>query len=226
MLPTLATATLDLFLPAVCPLCAVTPGASLCRACYDALPVIEAPCPWCGASLGSVTCTNCADRGLPHVSELQVRWSYAGAMQALVSEAKAGASVAAVRACTRLLPVPPVISGPAVVVPVPPSPGRRPGPHLGTALARSMAARMGLHCRRHLRTTRLAAEQHRLGQGERQRNVAGLFAVRGTLPATVVLVDDLLTSGATLSEAARTLKHAGAVRIVAVCLARTAYHGR
>jgi predicted amidophosphoribosyltransferase len=76
--------------------------------------------------------------------------------------------------------------------------------------------------RRLLRTTRLAAEQHALGRTERARNVLGLFTTRGQVPPTVILVDDLLTSGATLSEAARALRQAGALRVLGLVLARTA----
>ena len=57
----------------------------------------------------------------------------------------------------------------------------------------------------------------------RRRNVDGCFAVaRGArVPETVWLVDDVVTTGATLGEAARVLRAAGARRVAAVCLART-----
>ncbi len=65
-----------------------------------------------------------------------------------------------------------------------------------------------------------------LSATERARNVQGAFAVdplrahrmRGT---DAVLVDDVMTSGASLFAAARTLREAGAARVTAIVLART-----
>jgi ComF family protein len=71
--------------------------------------------------------------------------------------------------------------------------------------------------------TRATPTQTRLHARERRRNVHGAFVacapewVRGR---TVLLVDDVMTTGATLSEAARILKRAGAWRVWAVTVAR------
>lgn len=70
-------------------------------------------------------------------------------------------------------------------------------------------------------------QQWDLDPAQRRRNVKGAFAVRKGHPfvgKTVVLVDDITTSGATLTECAHTLKIAGARRVIAAVLA-TAYHG-
>ncbi|MBA2479056.1 MAG: ComF family protein, partial [Planctomycetes bacterium] len=72
-----------------------------------------------------------------------------------------------------------------------------------------------------LEPTRAAAEQHRLGARERERNVGNLFTCRSVMPERVVLVDDLLTSGATASAAAAALRAAGARTVILACLART-----
>ena len=75
--------------------------------------------------------------------------------------------------------------------------------------------------RRLLVTTRLGAEQQRLSPSERRANVVGLFRCTKPAPAYVVLVDDLITTGATASAAAAALREAGAKRVDLICLART-----
>ncbi len=76
-----------------------------------------------------------------------------------------------------------------------------------------------------LERTRATPPQQRLSPEGRRRNVAGAFAVRESAAARVkgahvVLIDDVLTTGATLSACARTLKKAGAARVDALVLAR------
>ncbi len=88
-------------------------------------------------------------------------------------------------------------------------------------LARHMSDRTGLPVwkdvlRRPVRT----GSQARLGLDERSRNIAGAFeAVRPLNEASVMLVDDVWTTGATLAEAARTLINAGAQRVQALTVA-------
>jgi predicted amidophosphoribosyltransferase len=60
-----------------------------------------------------------------------------------------------------------------------------------------------------------------LSRRARRRNVRGAFRALGPAPARVWLVDDVVTTGATLWEAARVLRRAGAREVVALCAART-----
>jgi ComF family protein len=70
--------------------------------------------------------------------------------------------------------------------------------------------------------SREARPQMELPWAERQRNVRGAFGCRRALGgATVAVVDDVMTTGATLDEVARTLKRAGARRVVNWVVART-----
>lgn len=66
-----------------------------------------------------------------------------------------------------------------------------------------------------------ALHQAALPLSERARNVRGVFSVTGPLPPRIAVVDDVMTSGSSLDELARTLKLAGAIYIEAWVLART-----
>ncbi len=226
------SAVLDLLLPSVCPGCRLAAGPDLCPACLASLPAILHPCAWCGAPRkdAGADCAACAGRGFAHIAATTVRWHYAGAMKRLVGDAKAGARPAAARVLAALMAenvdVSLEESPPTLVVPVPPAPGRRPGPHLATGLARRLARRLGLPCRTGLlAATRFPAEQHALSATDRERNVADLFRCRAEVAGTVILVDDLVTSGATASAAAKALRATGAQRVLLCCLARTPRRG-
>lgn len=87
---------------------------------------------------------------------------------------------------------------------------------LAAALDRPVAPRMVVRCRNTL-------PQSELLPGERQKNVRGAFRVRAGYPLMekrVLLVDDILTTGATCSEIAKVLKRAGASAVTVAVLAR------
>jgi ComF family protein len=92
-------------------------------------------------------------------------------------------------------------------------------------IARSMSAALGHRLpvpALRLVRTRDTGSQARLDLAARQANLAGCFACRGRFDGmTVGLVDDVMTSGSTLAEAGRTLRAAGAQRIVALVATRT-----
>lgn len=75
-------------------------------------------------------------------------------------------------------------------------------------------------------------DQTRLDRADRRRSPAGVFQERGPIPAAVVLVDDVRTTGATATAAATALRAGGAERVLVATLAvagdaaRAASHGR
>lgn len=83
-------------------------------------------------------------------------------------------------------------------------------------LARGLARRWGRPVRSLLRRASGTAQA---GRGGVARREAPSFRSAGTAPASVVLVDDVVTTGATLSAAARTLRAAGAAHVEAVAVA-------
>ncbi|GAA3557193.1 hypothetical protein GCM10022197_10510 [Microlunatus spumicola] len=127
---------------------------------------------------------------------------------------------------------------PVLLVPVPSARRavRERGFDAGLALARAAAARLpGARAGPLLVPARRVADQSGLGAEERQANLAGAFRVRRSLPPPlgrslrvsgrhapwIVVVDDVVTSGASLSEAARALRVGGVDVLGAATVAAT-----
>jgi ComF family protein len=84
------------------------------------------------------------------------------------------------------------------------------------------ARALGLPLVSALTRTTHGAPQAALRWSERARNVRGAFACRADVAGSAVaVVDDVMTTGATLAEAAATLRRAGAARVEAWVVART-----
>ena len=97
---------------------------------------------------------------------------------------------------------------------------RRRGYDQALELARPLARALALPLRDDLlRRVRATAPQSRLASPQRRRNLRGAFAVRAVeLPAHVALIDDVMTTGATVEAAATALRRAGVARVdVWVC---------
>ena len=99
--------------------------------------------------------------------------------------------------------------------------GRERGHHPAERLARALAARWSLPCEPLLVRTRTGERQRGLSFADRRRNVAGAFDAPRAAPHTVALVDDVYTTGATVSAASSALRAAGATRVDVVTFART-----
>ncbi len=91
-------------------------------------------------------------------------------------------------------------------------------------LSDELSKRLNIRCVDILARIKKTPSQFGLKREERRENIAGAFALRedsGVVPRmTVMLVDDILTTGATLQEAAKVLKKAGAKQVWGLALAR------
>ncbi len=114
-----------------------------------------------------------------------------------------------------------------VLIPIPVAPQRlrRRGYNQAEEIARGIAAGQGFPVlARHLIRNRDGPAQHDLPLAQRRNGIRGAFSLRVPLPGSVrcvALVDDVMTSGATLEEAAAVLKRAGVERVVNLVAART-----
>jgi len=241
-----AVAALDLLYPALCPICSTTLGAGrrdpLCAACWDAIPRIDPPfCDACGApftTFAPFTTVTPRAYGLaglcgPCRTELPV-WDYAraaaryegplrDALHALKFEKRrslarplgdlvleqCGADLAA---------------DVDALVPVPLGQARE--RERGFNQARLIAERLAASLDRHVKSgwltrVRPTASQSDLGAEERRANVRGAFVASADVAGRhVVVVDDVLTTGATAAECCRALRQAGARAVGVLSVAR------
>jgi len=109
-----------------------------------------------------------------------------------------------------------------LVVPIPLHPRRRweRGYNQSELLARAVGKELGLLVDNPLIRVRDNPSQTGLTETERKKNVAGIFEVKGGMSGKVILlVDDVMTTGATIEEGARVLKEAGALAVLGAVVA-------
>jgi predicted amidophosphoribosyltransferase len=94
------------------------------------------------------------------------------------------------------------------------------GHHPAERLARELGERWGLEVAQLLARSGSRRRQRGLPLSERRRNVRGVFRPVDDAPGSLVLVDDVYTSGATVAAAASALRKAGARRVEVVTFAR------
>ena len=230
-----------LITPMNCPICdAETEGLPICRDCRDELSETGLACPRCAMSVGPWSslvggCDDCRDRPLGFdgalalgpfngpIRELCLRIKHqqdawlARWLAELLADARRDAFGSEIAVDRR-----------AMVVPVPLHWHRRlrRGYNQSEALANALAARLGLRTALPLRRIKGAAILAGAGRTERLERLKGAFRSRHRLDGrTILLVDDILTSGATCGAAARALKKAGATRVVAVVIGRAEGRG-
>ena len=216
-------------LPGACLLCddPAGPGNPLvCRLCQGRWRRLPAPwCERCGqpTTHHAAPCRICADwpDGLTRVrSAVWLDELARGAVHALKYRGWHRVAEPMAAAMSRLEP----LAGDGIVVPVPLSARRRRtrGYNQAEALAQAIVAgSAALTCRTDcLVRTRETGTQTALAPEARRANISGAFAGRDVAGLRVVLLDDVLTTGATLAEAAEALLEAGVDRVEAVTFAR------
>lgn len=218
---------LDTLLAAIAPHDCLGCGAEgrlLCGRCTVDMPPALAQCYRCYApSAGGLTCSDCA--AASSLTALRSAVIYQGLAKKLIWRIKAsGAQAAAAVMAARMAPLLERHERTVLVsVPTATSRVRQRGYDQTRLIARQLARQAGLPW---LDCLRRSGQAHQVGAGRQQRRqqlqtafrVSQQRFVRG---AHIMLVDDVVTTGATLEAAAHVLLEAGATRIEAVTFAQT-----
>jgi ComF family protein len=222
-------------LPWRCLLCgdAGANGVDLCAECAAELPRNTHCCERCALPLpiSAPMCGRC-QRKAPPWDAAWAPFRYTWPLDRLETRFKFSRDLAAGRVLTTMWqrePHPPCL--PQLILPVPLHRRRlrMRGYNQALELARPLARAMGIPCRADiLQRLRHTDAQTGLDAIERRRNLRGAFALREgiVLPSHVVVLDDVFTTGATLSECARLLKRAGIARVDVWALARAPLPGK
>jgi predicted amidophosphoribosyltransferase len=213
----------DLIAPPRCAICG-TAGPLVCEDCLGGLPRLgPTGCLRCGSpSIRNVpACRECRGRRFGFTIARSAL-AYEGSARTLVHRLKDGGlrGLAAVAADAVVEAVPPPEVDVLTWVPADRWRTIRRGYHPPELLARRLAGRWGVEARPLLRGPLWRRAQRGLSPAARRANVRGAFSAAGAVPGAVAVVDDVHTTGATLSACGTALRRGGARRIVALTLAR------
>lgn len=212
-------------LPELCPACRGPTDGGFCAGCRAEFRRIASPCPVCALPRPVPECPRAGAAW--HVERLHAPYDYAEPLSLYLQALKfkhgrrlgrALGLLLAEAAGRELAP-----DATLVAVPLHARRLRERGYNQAFEIARALARALGLE-RRATGIERVVegVPQSSLGARARRSNVAGAYRIgRGFAGRHVVLVDDVVTTGATVNAIAAALRGAGAARVDAVAVART-----
>ena len=231
LIRTCARLTLDFALPPRCPGCGtiVADVHSFCSDCWRQIHFLgDGGCGTCGLPLQATEieeCAGCLARP-PRVARTRSAVAYDDLTRGLAIRLKYGRKVAIARTMARYMAPLVAQSDNAILVPVPLHRTRlwRRGFNQAALVARELSRRLKIGTNPLLlQRTRRTPPLKGMSPLQRRKTVAGAFRVadrQAVAGKTVILVDDVFTTGSTAEACARTLKRAGAARVELVSWAR------
>ena len=221
------SALADLFYPQRCVGCERRASDLLCRACFEALPRIGRPiCARCGmpTAFETFVCDEC--KGVDFSFEsARAPLRYTGVGKEIIHNLKYGGYTRVVEklAAPLMLSVLDDQDRFDLVVPVPLHRARlrRRGFNQAELLARGIGREIKAPVSDTIQVVRKTRDQVELSATERRANVSGAFRARDRVRGMVLLIDDVFTTGATMSSCAESLLRAGAREVHGLSLCRT-----
>ncbi len=202
-------------------------GSYICEKCFNKLPVIEKNCERCGRRVTGINklCDLCrntkkyVDKGSAAfdyddiVKGLVYRYKYGGALNLTEFFAKA--------MCYKFLQMGEEIDF-VTFIPMTYKDKNKRGYNQSYHLAKAVSVMLEIPLLLKVRKTKQTKIQKRLDYKHRQKNLKNAFSIEDDVEGkSVLVVDDVLTTGATLDEMARCLKKNGAKRVVSLVIAGT-----
>jgi ComF family protein len=213
---------IGLLAPIVCRGCGAE-GLVLCADCASKLMPVPSRCYRCHKATRQYrTCHAC--RAQTVIRRMVPLSDYEGELKLALHALKYERMQVAAAELVNLIPCPASFGQSVLFVPAPTTPQRVRvrGYDQAVLLSQAFAKKAGAN---HSNLLRRVSKKHQVGASGklRREQLQGAFEVRtfgATLPSHVVLVDDVLTTGSTLEEAAKTLRAAGVKTIDAVVVAQ------
>lgn len=214
----------DTLFPPHCVLCDADCGENLCASCREHCPILGSHCRTCAREMAEagLQCGYCLRRP-PAIDAFFARWHYRERVRDLVLGGKYQADKGRLLVMAEeMLALLPSIPAADVVIPMPISRRRlwQRGFNQTHILAKPIARALHIPLNK-----TLLIKHHRPPQtrqhthGARRRNIRNAFSCHAPVPARILLIDDVATSGATLNEAAKILKQHGAEQVYALVAA-------
>jgi ComF family protein len=225
----IARMLLDFALPPRCASCGMVVGEvdSFCHECWHTVDFLgSGGCVLCGLPLQATdadTCGACLANP-PRLDRIRAAVAYDDTTRSIALRLKYGRKVALARTMARYMAPLLEADGEALLVPVPLHRRRLwwRGFNQSALVARELSkkARIPTYVNG-LKRVKATPPLKGLGIRERRRTVAGAFrAASGMEGRTIILIDDVLTTGSTADACARALKRAGAARVELISWAR------
>ena len=219
-----------IFPPFCCNCCQI--GYEICPQCFSQIPVLtgKQTCSICGKVIqsGSV-CTDCLQKR-PAFDQLKAWAAYQGITQTIIKQIKYGRRIGLVPYLAQ--PLAKTIRGWGLkldfLVPVPLGKQRRRnrGFNQSELIARAIAKMIDIPVRPNaLARIRETRTQVGLAAEERKTNIKDAFQADPAIckGKTILLIDDIATTGATLNECAKTIRQVGAENVYCFTVARTMF---
>lgn len=230
MIKKIAIVAQNFLFPPHCVLCSQdTPRFSLCRTCLKDLPRIQHACHQCAQPLlTSATCGQCLRQAPPFDSCITCFY-YDSPIKDLLYQFKMNQALSLAPLFARLMAHRIKLTlnhapKPTYLLPMPLHPKRiryrgfNPSLEIAKHLYRDLEIPLNRQLARRIIHTNTQSE---LPFNERKRNVKDVFHAPKPIKASIAILDDVMTTGATAASLAKTLKKAGCPYVTVWCLAKT-----